>query len=166
MTERRNPKLRALVPAMRKTLQSLVMLIVLVPVIQAQAQTQALQVHIYTPQEIHEAGALLLQRHPESIEFLKSIDGRTPLAMPAKNQSAYDYMLALYERFKEKSGEAESGKKNTEEASKAVLQLQENHPDFAQCAPTIVKLLPAFPQRTGETLPVYLERLYRMAKEE
>lgn len=162
---------------MRITFVSFVTLTVLVPIAQAQVntsatesilreQTQSLQVHTYTQQEIQDAGALLLQRHPDSIEFLKSIDGKTPLLTPMKELSAYDYMLELYARSKEKLGEGEIGRKNTEEASKAVQQLQDNHPDFAQCAPTIVKLLPAVPQRTGESLPVYLERLYRMAKEE
>jgi hypothetical protein len=153
---------------MRKTFLSLVTLVVLMPIAQAQVNTSATDsvVHTYTQQEILDAGALLLQRHADSIEFLKSIDGKTPLLMPKKDLSAYDYMLERYLLSKDKRGEAEIDKKNTEEAGKAVQQLQRNHPDFAQCAPTIVKLLPAFPQRTGESLPVYLERLYRMAKEE
>jgi hypothetical protein len=147
--------------AVRRTLLSLVTLIALVAIVQVQAQ-----VHPYTPQEMQNAGGLLLQRHPDSIEFLKSIDEKTPLLMPTKDQSAYEYMFALYTLSREKRGETEIDKKKTEEASKAVQQLQDNHPDFAQSAPRIVKLLPAFPQRTGESLAAYLERLYRMAKEE
>jgi len=129
-------------------------------------KAQALQVRTYTQQEIQDAATLLLQRHPDSGEFLKSIDGKTPLLMPMKDLSAYDSMLALYTLSKKKLVEAERERENAEEASKAVQQLQKNHPDFAQCAPTIVKLLPVFPQRTGESLLVYLERIYRMAKEE
>src|SRR5689334_14487408 len=145
--------------AMRNIFLPLVVLMGLMPIAQGQVNT-------YTQQEIWNAGALLLQRHPDSIELLKSIDGKTPLLKPMKDLSAYDYLLERYTLSKEKRGEAEIDKKNTEEASKAVQQLQKNHPDFAQCAPTIVKVLPAFPQRTGESLAVYLERLYRMAKEE
>jgi hypothetical protein len=149
-------------------LQLLLTLMVVVPVAQTQVNRTAMaaQAHTYTPQEIHIAGALLLQRHPDSIEFLKGLEAKVPLLMPSKDQSAYDSMLALYNLSKEKPGESEIDKKKTEEASKAVQQLQENHPDFAQCAPTIVKLLPNVPQRTGESLAAYLERLYRMAKEE
>lgn len=144
---------------MRRIFLSLVTLIVLVPTVQAQVRT-------YTQQEMLDAGGLLLQRHPDSIEFLKSIDWKAPLLLPMKDLSAYDNLLALYVRSKEKPGETEGDRKNNEEALKAIQQLQKNHPDFAQCAPNIVKILPAYPQRTGENLAVYLERLYRMAKEE
>ena len=145
---------------MRGLLLSFVTLIVLVLTAQAQ------QVPAYTQQETQDAAGLLLQRHPESIEFLKSINVKTPLLAPKNDQSAYDYILALYTLSREKHVETEIDKKNAEEASAAVQQLQKNHPDFAQCAPTITKLLPAVPQRSGESLSVYLERLYRMAKEE